>query len=87
MNRVAGPSRAGNQAVVRARRIRAWCRILDWNRAEFYPVVYSYRTKKSPRLQTSVAHAYDAPGAYTIIVKVIDILGNDTTRSIPVDVK
>ncbi len=30
--------------VVSGRRIRAWCRILDWNRAEFYPVVYTCAT-------------------------------------------
>ncbi len=29
-----------DRADVWARRIRAWRRILDWNRADFYPVIY-----------------------------------------------
>jgi hypothetical protein len=63
-----------------------WAVDWDFKGDTFHNQWQSYRTKKSPRLQTGVAHAYDAPGTYTIIVKVIDILGNDTTKSIPVDV-
>jgi PKD repeat protein len=33
------------------------------------------------------AHTYETPGTYTIVVKVIDILGNDTTKSMQVEVK
>jgi len=46
----------------------------------------SYRTRKSPKLELSVKHAYDAAGSYTVVVKVIDILGNDTTKPLVVDV-
>jgi hypothetical protein len=64
-----------------------WAIDWDFKGDTFHNQWQSYRTKKSPRLQTSVAHAYDAPGEYTIVVKVIDILGNDTTRSLRVEIQ
>jgi hypothetical protein len=33
-----------------------------------------------------IAHTYADPGDYTIVVKVIDILGNDTTKTVRVKV-
>ncbi len=42
----------------------------------------SYRTRKDKSLVTKVQHTYDAPGTYQVQVKVIDVLGNDTTRTI-----
>ena len=47
----------------------------------------SYRTRQDPTLQKRIAHTYDEPGEYTIVVKAIDILGNDTTKSLKVQVK
>ncbi len=47
----------------------------------------SYRTRKDRSLQLDVRHTYPEPGEYMIVVKVIDILGNDTTRSGIVEVK
>ena len=46
----------------------------------------SYRTRQDPQLQRSNAHTYQQRGTYTIVVKVIDILGNDTTRRLEVTV-
>ena len=37
-------------------------------------------------LQLEITHAYADPGDYTIVVKVIDILGNDTTKTVKVTV-
>jgi hypothetical protein len=34
-----------------------------------------------------VTHEYPEPGERRIVVKVIDILGNDTTKSVKVKVK
>ncbi|MBM3131318.1 MAG: site-specific DNA-methyltransferase [Chloroflexi bacterium] len=61
---------------------------VDWdNKGDtFHNEWQTYRTRKSNELQKSVAHTYDAPGEYTIVVKVIDILGNDTTKAIRVKV-
>jgi hypothetical protein len=33
-----------------------------------------------------VQHIYEGPGTYQVQVKVIDLLGNDTTRTISVQV-
>ena len=46
----------------------------------------SYRTRQEPQLQRSIAHSYEQRGTYTVVVKVIDILGNDTTRRLEVTV-
>ncbi len=61
---------------------------VDWdNRSDtFHNEWQSYRTRKSNDLQKQVAHTYEAPGEYTVVVKVIDILGNDTTKALKVRV-
>ncbi len=38
-------------------------------------------------LDLDTRHTYDAPGEYAVVVKVIDILGNDTTKTVKVKVK
>jgi adenine-specific DNA-methyltransferase len=59
---------------------------VDWdNKGDtFHNEWQTYRTRTGPDLQKSVAHKYDAPGEYAIVVKVIDILGNDTTKTLKV---
>ncbi|MBA3948043.1 MAG: site-specific DNA-methyltransferase [Herpetosiphonaceae bacterium] len=64
-----------------------WAVDWDYRGDTFHNQWQSYRTKKSPRLQLSVAHLYEVAGSYTILVKVIDILGNDTTKSIQIEVQ
>ncbi len=61
---------------------------VDWDFRDdtFHNQWQSYRTRSDPKLQCSVAHTYEAPGRYTVVVKVIDILGNDTTKSVVVEV-
>jgi hypothetical protein len=61
---------------------------VDWDFRDdtFHNLWQSYRTRKEPKLQHQVAHEYEQPGRYCIVVKVIDILGNDTTKSITVEV-
>ena len=62
---------------------------VDWNfrNDTFHNQWQSYRTKKNSDLQTEITHTYEKAGEYTVMIKVIDILGNDTTRTIEVDVK
>lgn len=62
---------------------------VDWNYRDdtFHNQWQSYRTKAEPKLLLKAHHEYEQPGDYTIVVKVIDILGNDTTKAITVDVK
>jgi len=61
---------------------------IDWNYRDdtFHNEWQSYRTKKNPKLELSVEHLYEQTGEYTIVVKVIDILGNDTTKALNVEV-
>jgi hypothetical protein len=62
---------------------------VDWDFKEdtFHNQWQSYRTRKSPKLQLSVKHEYEKTGKYTVVVKAIDILGNDTTKMLSVEVK
>ena len=46
----------------------------------------SYRTRADRTLERNASHDYDEPGSYTVLVKVVDIFGNDTTRSAQVSV-
>jgi DNA modification methylase len=61
---------------------------VDWdNKGDtFHNEWQTYRTRKEPGLQKSACHEYEAPGAYQVVVKVIDILGNDTTKTLKVEV-
>jgi len=48
----------------------------------------SFRTKKTPTLEfTSIAHEYKTAGKYQVMVKVVDILGIDTSKIIEVNIK
>jgi DNA modification methylase len=60
---------------------------VDWNYREdtFHNEWQTYRTKKNPKIELSTTHQYEERGKYTIVVKVIDILGNDTTKAIRVE--
>jgi adenine-specific DNA-methyltransferase len=62
---------------------------VDWDFKDdtFHNQWQSYRTRKNPKLELSVKHEYVEPGKYTVVVKVIDILGNDTTKMLNVEVK
>jgi DNA modification methylase len=47
----------------------------------------SFRTKKTPALEfKSIAHEYKAAGKYKVMVKVVDILGIDTSKIIEVKI-
>jgi adenine-specific DNA-methyltransferase len=48
----------------------------------------SFRTKKTPTLEfTSIAHEYKVAGKYKVMVKVVDILGIDTSKIMEVNIK
>jgi DNA modification methylase len=61
---------------------------IDWDNKEdtFHNEWQAYRTRKSRDLTLSTQHEYAEPGEYTVVVKVIDILGNDTTKPMSVKV-
>jgi adenine-specific DNA-methyltransferase len=47
----------------------------------------SYRTRQDPKISLNVNYLYPEAGNYTIVVKVIGILGNDTTKTLEVEAK
>jgi len=61
---------------------------VDWDYKDdtFHNQWQSYRTRKQPDLEKDAPHSYEKPGNYTVAVKVIDILGNDTTKTIQIEV-
>jgi DNA modification methylase len=61
---------------------------VDWDNQgdTFHNQWQTYRTRQSKSLQLQTSHSYDAAGDYRIMVKVIDILGNDTTKTLRVHV-
>ncbi len=61
---------------------------IDWNYRDdtFHNEWQSYRTKQNPKIELTSSHAYEKKGKYMVLVKVIDILGNDTTKAIEVSV-
>ena len=61
-----------------------WAVDWDYQNDTFNNQWQSYRTRQDPKLQLSASHSYEERGERTIVVKVIDILGNDTTRRLEV---
>ncbi|OLC31856.1 MAG: hypothetical protein AUH31_01855 [Armatimonadetes bacterium 13_1_40CM_64_14] len=74
--------------------IKHWSQLIDYWAVDwdfksdtFHNQWQTYRTRKEPRIELETKHAYPEPGKYTIVVKVIDILGNDTTKTLDVRVE
>jgi hypothetical protein len=62
---------------------------IDWDFKEdtFHNQWQSYRTRKHPTLAAeSEWHTYPSSGAYKLLVKIVDIFGNDTTKLLEVKV-
>ena len=64
-----------------------WAVDWDYRGDAFHNQWQSYGMRKDRSLLLTAGHAYDEPGTYTVLVKVIDILGNDTTKAVEVVVK
>jgi DNA modification methylase len=63
---------------------------VDWNFCNdtFMQGWVAYRTRKERKLALqSDSHTYEKAGKYRILVKVIDIFGNDTSQAFDVEVK
>lgn len=61
-----------------------WAVDFNFRDDTFHNEWQSYRTRKEKGIESKVRHTYPEPGTYHVQVKVIDILGNDTTRTITV---
>jgi adenine-specific DNA-methyltransferase len=59
---------------------------VDWNYRDdtFHSGWQSYRTKQNPKIELTANNLCEKAGKYIILVKVIDILGNDTTKALEI---
>lgn len=64
-----------------------WAVDWDFQSDTFMQGWVAYRTRKERKLPlVSDLHRYDAPGHYRILLKVIDVFGNDTSQAFDVEV-
>jgi adenine-specific DNA-methyltransferase len=61
-----------------------WAIDFDFQGDAFHNGWQSYRTKSRKTLERIAHFTYDSPGKKRVVVKVIDILGNDTTKMVEV---
>lgn len=65
-----------------------WAIDWDFRNDSFMQGWVAYRTRKNRKLPlVSDPHTYEKPGKYRILVKVIDIFGNDTSQAYEVEVE
>lgn len=65
-----------------------WSVDFDYTDDTFHNQWQAYRTREEPKLaRESDPHEYEEAGRHTIVVKIIDIFGNDTTKLAEVAVK
>ncbi len=65
-----------------------WSVDFDFSDEVFHNQWQAYRTRENPALATqSDWHEYPKPGTYSMVVKIIDIFGNDTTKLAEVRIK
>lgn len=69
--------------------IKHWSQLVDYWAVDwdfkgdtFHNQWQTYRTRREPKIELETKHSYPEPGKYTIVVKVIDILGNDTSKTL-----
>lgn len=74
--------------------IKHWSQLVDYWAVDwdfkgdtFHNQWQSYRTRKDPKIELNANYHYAEPGKYTVVVKVIDILGNDTTKTLEISMK
>jgi DNA modification methylase len=65
-----------------------WAVDWDFQNDTFMQGWVSYRTRQDRTLElTSDEHTYDKAGKYCVLVKVVDIFGNDTTQAYEIQMK
>lgn len=64
-----------------------WAVDWDYKNDTFHNQWQAYRTRKEPKIELETKYEYKEPGKYQVVVKVIDILGNDTTKTLEIAVK
>ncbi|MBI2317956.1 MAG: hypothetical protein HYY28_00820 [Betaproteobacteria bacterium] len=65
-----------------------WAVDWDFQNDTFMQGWVAYRTRRDRTLAlTSDAHSYEKPGRHRLVVKVVDIFGNDASQAYDADVK
>lgn len=64
-----------------------WAVDWDFKGDTFHNQWQEYRTRKEPKIELETKYEYKEAGKHQIVVKVIDILGNDTTKTLEIAVK
>lgn len=63
-----------------------WAVDFNYRNDTFHNMWQSFRTRKHPSLDTKCSHTYEKTGKYQVLVKVVDIFGNDTNKLLEVKV-
>jgi DNA modification methylase len=61
-----------------------WAVDFNYKNDTFHNMAQEFRSRKHPTLKTSLSYSYPEPGEYFILVKVVDIFGNDTNKLLKV---
>ena len=76
------------------RAVKHWSQLIDYWAVDwdfkndtFHNQWQAYRTRNEPKIELETKYTYLEAGKYTVVVKVIDILGNDTTKTLEITVK
>jgi adenine-specific DNA-methyltransferase len=82
------PAKIGESITSWSDLVDYWSVDFDFSDEIFHNQWRAYRTRENPGLATqSDWHEYPKPGRYAIVVKIIDIFGNDTTKLAEVRIK
>ncbi len=63
-----------------------WAIDWDYKGDTFHNQWQSFRVKKNPKVDYEAKHKYEDSGEYQIMVKVVDVFGNDTNKALKVRV-
>jgi len=63
-----------------------WAVDFNFRDDTFHNMWQSFRMKKHPSLEKKCSYSYEQSGKYQVLVKVVDIFGNDTNKLLEVEV-
>ena len=64
-----------------------WAIDWDYKGDTFHNQWQSFRVKKNPKVEYEAKHRYENASEYQVMVKVVDVFGNDTNKMVGVKVK
>lgn len=64
-----------------------WAIDWDYKGDTFHNQWQSFRTKRNPKVDYEAKHKYEEAGEYQIMVKVVDVFGNDTNKVIKLKIR